>query len=69
MIYAAGVLIGVLVMRDRWPERIVTALLWPLGPLAFAVVVPILLVAAAILWPVPVLGATAGMAAVAWLLS
>ena len=67
-IYLAGVVIGMAVMGDRWPARLGLALVWPLGPIAFLVVVAILLVAAAILWPVPILGATALVGVVAWLI-
>jgi hypothetical protein len=56
IIYLAGVAIGVTVMRDRWLSRLAIALCWPLGPMAFVVVVTILVVAAAALWPIPVLG-------------
>ena len=69
LIYAVGVAIGLAVMRDRWVTRIATALLWPLGPLAFLVVISILLVAAAILWPVPVVGTAAVVASLLWLLA
>ena len=55
VVYLIGVGIGLAVMRDRWPARIATSLVWPLGPMAFVVVVSILLVTAAILWPIPVL--------------
>ena len=54
-IYLAGVVIGLVVMRDRWAVRLLTAALWPLGIVAFAVVVAILLVAAVYLWPIPML--------------
>jgi hypothetical protein len=64
--YLAGVVIGLLVMRDPWRVRVGTALVWPLGPAAFVVVVAILIVAAAILWPVPVLGGGVLIAALAW---
>jgi hypothetical protein len=67
LIYAAGIAIGLAVMRDPWPLRVGTAVAWPLGPLAFAIVVPILLIAAVILWPVRMLGAAALIAAVFWL--
>jgi hypothetical protein len=67
LVYLAGVVIALAFMRDRWPARIGTALVWPLGPMAFLVVVPILLAAAVILWPVPVLGAAAVVTALAWL--
>ena len=66
-LYLVGVAIALVVMRDSWPTRIGTALVWPLGPLAFFVVVSILLVAAAILWPVPILGAAAILATIGWL--
>jgi hypothetical protein len=57
MLYALGVAIGLLVMRDRFVTRLVTALLWPLGPIAGIAVVAGLLVVAAILWPVLLVGA------------
>ena len=65
-IYLAGVLIGIAVIRDRWPARLGLALVWPLGPIAFFVVVAVLLVAAAILWPIAILGATALVGVAAW---
>jgi hypothetical protein len=69
VIYGLGVVVGLAVMRDRWPARIVTSLAWPLGPVAFLVVAATLLVAAAMLWPVPVLGGAAALAGVIWFLS
>jgi hypothetical protein len=66
-VYAAGVAVGLAVMRDPWPTRIITALAWPLGLLAFVVVAAILSVAALYLWPVPIL-ATLGAAAAVWLM-
>lgn len=69
IIYVTGVIIGLWVMRDPWPTRIATALVWPLGPVAFVVVVGILLVASAILWPLPVLAAAAVVGAVGWWLA
>ena len=65
-IYLIGVAIGVIVMRDPWPSRIVTALAWPLGALSFVVVAVILSIAALYLWPVPIL-ATLALVALAWL--
>ena len=65
-IYLAGVALGLIVMRDRWPSRLLTAMVWPLGPIAFAVVVCVLLLAAAALWPLPVLGAAALLGLTAW---
>jgi hypothetical protein len=64
-IYVIGIAIGMIVMRDRWPERVVTALAWPLGLLAFGVVVVTMAAAAIYLWPVPVL-ATIGVLLGAW---
>jgi hypothetical protein len=54
-------------MRDPWLTRVRTALVWPLGPIALLLVVLVLAVAAAILWPIPILGAVAALAAMAWL--
>jgi hypothetical protein len=65
-IYLAGVLIGIALIRDRWPARLGLALVWPLGPIAFIVVVAMLLVAAAILWPILLVGATALIGVAAW---
>ena len=66
IVYLVGVVIGLVGMRDRWPARVVTAALWPVGPAAFIVVLVVLSVAAAILWPVPVLGTAALIGALAW---
>jgi hypothetical protein len=65
-VYLVGVAIGLAVMRDRWSRRIITALVWPLGPAAFVVVVTILLIASAFLWPAVVVPALALVAALAW---
>jgi len=65
-LYLAGVGVGLAVMRDRWPVRVATALVWPLGPVAFVVVITILLVAAFILWPLPMLAAGAILGALGW---
>ena len=65
-IYVVGVAIGLIAMRDPWPTRIVTALVWPLGVAAFFVVLAIMSIAAVYLWPVPVL-ATLALAAAVWL--
>jgi hypothetical protein len=68
LIYLAGVAVGLAVMRDPWPARVATALVWPLGPIAFAVVVPSLLVVATILWPLVMLPLLAAAAALVWML-
>jgi hypothetical protein len=64
--YAAGVAIGLMVMRDPWPARLATALAWPLGLVAFVLVAVILAAAAIYLWPVPML-VTLGAFALIWL--
>jgi hypothetical protein len=66
IIYVIGVAIGLAVMRDRWPVRVGTALVWPLGPVAFVIVVSMLLVAALILWPVIMVPVAALIGAVLW---
>ncbi len=66
-IYLVGFIIAMAVMRDSWPVRIGTALAWPLGPLAFLIVISVLLVASAILWPVLILGSAALLGVLAWL--
>jgi hypothetical protein len=65
-VYLVGVMIGLIVMRDPWPSRVVTAIAWPLGLVAFVVVLTIMFAAAIYLWPVPLL-ATAAVAAAIWL--
>ena len=62
-IYLVGVAIGLIVMRDPWPSRMVTALAWPLGVVAFMVVLAILSAAAIYLWPVPILATLAALGA------
>jgi hypothetical protein len=51
-LYVAGVVSGLVMIDARPAERIVVALLWPLGPLAFIVTVTILLIALPIAFPV-----------------
>jgi hypothetical protein len=51
-LYIGGVVVGLLLTDGRPIERLVLALLWPIGPLAFIVTVAILLGAAAIAFPV-----------------
>ena len=62
-IYVVGVVWGLMVIDARAAQKIALAILWPLGPIAFAVTITILLAASLIafpLWGVAVL-----MAAVA----
>ena len=69
-VYLLGLVIGVAVMRDRWPARIAISLVWPLGPMAFVVVVSIMLVTAALLWPpLMILGTAALLGALVLLLT
>jgi hypothetical protein len=53
VVYILGVLIGLLAMRDRFVTRLVTAALWPIGPLAGVLVVCGLLLVSFVLWPAP----------------
>jgi hypothetical protein len=66
ILYALGVVVGLAVMRDPWPTRVTTALVWPLGPIAFVLVISLLLIVAAILWPLLILGAAAVIGALGW---
>jgi hypothetical protein len=66
-IYLAGVLVGLLASQGGVSTRLGLALLWPLGPLAFAITVAGLLVVAAIAFPV--FGVIlAGLVAASWCL-
>jgi hypothetical protein len=66
-VYVLGIVIGLIVMRDPWPTRVVTAVAWPLGIVAFVVVFVILSAAAVYLWPIPMLATLALLAAAVWL--
>ncbi len=68
VVYVIGVAVGLGVMPDPWPTRVGTALVWPLGPVAFLMVLAILLVTAVLLWPALALAAAALAGAGAWLL-
>ena len=50
-VYVAGVMWSLSVIDARLAARVGLALLWPLGPLAFAFTIAILLVASAIAFP------------------
>jgi len=45
-LYLAGVAIGLWRADAAWPTRVLLAVLWPIGPLAFVFTVAILLAAA-----------------------
>jgi hypothetical protein len=69
-IYVAGVAWGLLVIDARSAQKIALAILWPLGPIAFAVTITLLLAASLIafpLWGVAVL-IVAGLAWWVWFL-
>lgn len=44
-IYGVGVAVGLWRTDARWPTRLLLAVLWPIGPVAFVVTVAILLAA------------------------
>ena len=67
-VYAAGVLVGLVRIDARVPTRVALALLWPIGPVAFAITISILLLASLVAFPVfgaIVLAAAAALAIVA----
>ena len=68
IVYFVGVAVGLGVMRDPWPARVGTALVWPLGPVALLVVLAILLATAVLLWPALALAAAVLAGAGAWFL-
>lgn len=51
VVYVAGVVWGLLAIDARPAARVGLALLWPLGPLTFVIVVAILLAASLIAYP------------------
>lgn len=67
-IYLAGVLVGLLATQGGVATRLALALLWPLGPLAFAITVTGLLVVAAIAFPVFGVILAAAVASAWWFL-
>ena len=67
LIYVLGVIAGLIFTDARPHARLVLALAWPIGPLAFVVVVGGLLVAALYLFPVFGAVVAAGIAAGWWL--
>jgi hypothetical protein len=69
LIYVLGVAAGLLLTDGRVPTRLLLALLWPLGPLAFVVVIAGLLVASLYLFPIFGAVVAVGVAAGWWFLS
>jgi hypothetical protein len=69
MIYVLGVIVG-LIFTDASPlTRLGLALAWPIAPLAFVLVVSLLVVAALYIFPVFGAVVAVGAAAAWWLLS
>jgi hypothetical protein len=69
VVYVLGVAFGLLVMRDRLVPRFITALLWPIGPVSFVLVVSGLLIVSVVLWPAPMLLGAAIVGSVLYLLA
>ncbi len=65
LLYIGGVVVGLFATDARPGTRIAVALLWPLGPLAFAVTIATLLVASVIAFPL-VGVVVAALAGTAW---
>ena len=63
-IYLAGVAIGLWRVDGPPPVKLLLAVLWPVGPAAFVLVVSVLVLAAAVAFPW--LGALAVIAGLAW---
>lgn len=51
VVYVAGIALALWRTDAGWPIRTALALLWPLGPLAFAVTIALLLAASLIAFP------------------
>lgn len=64
-IYMLGVIVGLIATQGGVATRLIMALLWPLGPLAFIITVAGLLIVAALAFPM--FGVVlAGIVATAW---
>ena len=69
LIYALGVIAGLILTDARPLARVALSLAWPIGPLAFVTVVTGLLVAALYIFPVFGVVVAAGAVAAWWVLS
>jgi hypothetical protein len=67
LIYVVGVVAGLILTDGRVATRMLLALLWPLGPLAFVVVIAGLLVASLYIFPIFGAVVAVGLAAGWWL--
>ena len=66
LVYVAGMIVGAWRTDGSLSARTVHALLWPIGPLAFAVTISILLAASLIAFPWLALAALAAAALTGW---
>jgi len=66
-VYLVGVVVGLVATQGGAGTRLLFALLWPLGPLAFVITVTGLLVVAAIAFPVFGVILAAGIGTVWWI--
>jgi hypothetical protein len=66
-VYLVGVIVGLVATQGGPGTRLLLAVLWPLGPLAFLITIGGLLIVAAIAFPVFGVILAAGMATVWWL--
>jgi hypothetical protein len=67
-VYFVGVVVGLIATQGGPGTRLLLAVLWPMGPLAFLITVGGLLVVAAIAFPVFGVLLAAGLATAWWLL-
>ena len=66
-VYVVGVVVGLIATQGGPGTRLLLAVLWPLGPLAFLITVTGLLVVAAIAFPIFGVVLAASLAAAWWL--
>ena len=64
VVYLTGTAVALIRTDARWPTRLALALLWPVGPLAFALTISLLLAASLIAFPL--WGALVGGSLLAW---
>ena len=68
-LYLAGVVVGLWRTDDRPAVRALMAVLWPIGPLAFAVTFSVLLAASIVAFPAVGATVVAGAALAWWLIA
>ena len=66
VVYVLGVAWCLLMSDARAVDRVVLAILWPLGPIAIVVTVGILLIASAVAYPMIGVPLLVGIALVVW---